>query len=285
MTHDSECDVNPKLMGILNVTPDSFSDGGAYFTVSQAVDYAQYLYESGADVIDVGAESTKPGSVFVSTDEELSRLIPVLEALAKLSIPVSVDTRRTEVMREVLQFDNVSMINDISSLESDGALELLAQYPKVSVVLMHKQGEPLTMQLSPQYLNVVQDVCAYAISRIKACQIVGIASHRLYFDPGFGFGKTDAHHLELWHELNGELASLGVPILVGLSRKSMLGRICGEKNPRNRLGASIASAVLAAQKGVSYLRVHDVEATRQALSVWRALSKEMGKTFHSDYFG
>ncbi|KZE31490.1 dihydropteroate synthase [Crenobacter luteus] len=260
----------PLVMGILNVTPDSFSDGGRFDRVDAALERARQMIAEGADLIDVGGESTRPNAPFVSPEEELARVLPVLPGLAGLGVPVSLDTRRTVVMREALAIGGVDLINDVSALEDDGALELLAS-ANVAVCLMHKQGNPDTMQRDPRYADVVAEVGGYLARRVALCEAAGIARARLLADPGLGFGKTLAHNLALLKHVPALEQAAGVPMLIGLSRKSMLGAITGEAVPAERLGASVAGALLAAQRGAAIVRVHDVKATRQALDVWRAL--------------
>jgi dihydropteroate synthase len=257
----------PLVMGVLNVTPDSFSDGGRFLDRDAAVAHARRMVEEGADIVDIGAESTRPGAQAVTEDEELRRLMPVLEALADLSSPISVDTRRVRVMREALAA-GASMINDVQALQAPGALETVAA-SDCAVCLMHMQGEPGTMQKNPRYGDVVSEVGEFLASRIAVAQAAGIERERIAIDPGFGFGKALAHNLELLRRL-GELAVHGVPLLVGLSRKSMLGAITG-RPAEDRLAASIAAALLAAQHGAKILRVHDIRETKQALAVWQAL--------------
>ncbi|MDC7703352.1 dihydropteroate synthase [Vogesella indigofera] len=260
----------PLLMGILNVTPDSFSDGGSYNRLDAALAHAERLLADGADILDIGGESTRPGAPYVSPEEELQRVLPLLQRLAALQVPLSLDTRRTSVMRAALQVGAVDLINDVSALEDDGALALVAA-ANVGICLMHKQGNPDTMQQQPDYADVVQEVGGYLARRIELCLAQGIARDRLLADPGFGFGKTLQHNLELLRALPQLEALAGVPLLVGMSRKSMLGAITGEPQPDQRLGASVAAALLAAQRGAKVIRVHDVKATHQALQVWQAL--------------
>jgi dihydropteroate synthase len=259
----------PLVMGVLNVTPDSFSDGGRFFERAAALEHARRMVADGADLLDVGGESTRPGARPVSEDEELARVLPVIEALAELPLPVSVDTRRARVMREALAA-GASMVNDIEALQAPGALEAVAA-SGCGVLLMHKKGEPATMQENPRYDDVVGEVKAYLAARIAAAEAAGIARERIVADPGFGFGKTAAHNLALLARLS-EFASLGVPIAAGLSRKSTLGEITG-RPVGERLAASLAAALLAAQAGAKILRVHDVRETRDALAVWRALGE------------
>lgn len=255
-------------MGVLNVTPDSFFDGGRFAGPETAVAHAHRMAEEGADIVDVGGESTRPGAREVPENEELRRIMPVVEALHDLPIPISVDTRRARVMREALAA-GASMINDIGALRAPGALDAVAG-SGCAVCLMHMQGEPATMQRQPRYADVVTEVRDFLRLRIAAAEQAGITRERIVVDPGFGFGKTLAHNLELLRRL-GELAALGVPLLAGLSRKSMLGALTG-RGPGERLAASVAAALLAAERGATILRVHDVKETRDALAVRSALA-------------
>lgn len=262
----------PLVMGILNVTPDSFSDGGRHDTVALALAHARALLAEGADILDIGGESTRPGAPFVSPEEELRRVLPVLRELVRLNVPLSLDTRRTSVMQAALAEGLVDLINDVSALEDDGALPLLAA-ANVGICLMHKQGNPDTMQQQPSYHSVVDEVGGYLARRVQVCLDAGIDRARLLADPGFGFGKTLEHNLALLRSLPQLEQEAGVPLLVGLSRKSMLGTITGESRADQRLGASIAAALLSAQQGASVIRVHDVNATVQALQVLRAVQE------------
>jgi len=257
----------PLVMGVLNVTPDSFSDGGTFLDRGAAAARARRMAEEGADIIDIGGESTRPGAAPVSADEELDRILPVLRDLGNLEVPVSVDTRRPRVMREAVAA-GASMINDVQALAAPGALEAVAQ-SGCAVCLMHMKGEPRTMQQDPQYADVVDEVKEFLSDRISRAEKAGIARERIVVDPGFGFGKALAHNLQLLARL-GELAALGVPVLAGLSRKSMLGAITG-RAAGDRLAASVAAALLAAERGATILRVHDVNETKDALAVWQAL--------------
>lgn len=257
----------PLLMGVLNVTPDSFSDGGRFQDREAAIARGRQLVADGADLLDIGGESSRPGAAPVSEAEELGRVMPVLEALADLPVPVSVDTRRPRVMRAALAA-GASMVNDIEALEAPGALEAVAA-SACGVCLMHKKGDPATMQRDPTYADVVAEVKGYLAARIAACEAAGIARERIVADPGFGFGKTAAHNLELLRRLPG-FADLGVPIASGWSRKSTLGSITG-RPAGERLAASLAAALLSAQAGATILRVHDVRETRDALAVWLAM--------------
>lgn len=257
-------------MGVVNVTPDSFSDGGQFLNREQAVAQAQRLVEAGAAIVDIGAESTRPGAAPVAEAEELARLLPVLEGLQALPVPISIDTRRTGVMRAALAA-GASMINDIEALTAPGALALVAA-SDCAVCLMHTQGDPATMQRAPRYRDVVAEVKAFLSERIAAARDAGIALERIVADVGFGFGKTEAHNLTLLRRL-AEFTDLGVPLLAGLSRKSTLGRITG-RVVGERLAGSVAAALLAAQAGAKILRVHDVRETRDVLAVWDAVKNE-----------
>jgi dihydropteroate synthase len=255
------------VMGVVNVTPDSFSDGGLYLGAKQAVAHARRLVEEGADILDIGGESTRPGSAPVALAEERQRVLPVLEALAGCGVPLSVDTRKPEFMLEAIAA-GAAMINDVTALAAPAALEAVARSP-VAVCLMHMQGEPGTMQENPTYQDVVREVRDYLAQRVAAAERAGIARDRIVVDPGFGFGKTVEHNLALLRSLS-ELRSLGVALMAGLSRKAMLGRLTG-REPRERVHASVAAALLAVQNGAQILRVHDVAATRDALAVWNAV--------------
>ena len=257
----------PLVMGVVNVTPDSFSDGGRFLDPEAAVAHARRLVGEGADLVDVGGESTRPGAAPVSEAEELQRVLPVLEALH--DVPLAVDTRRPGVMRAALAA-GASMINDIQALQAPGALEAVAR-SECGVCLMHMQGEPQTMQRAPRYGDVVQEVNEFLAGRIAACEKAGVARQRLVADPGFGFGKTDAHNLALLRRLP-ELAGLGVPLLAGWSRKSSLGRITG-RGAGERLAGSLAAALLALLGGARILRVHDVKETRDAVLMFEAWRK------------
>lgn len=259
----------PLVMGVLNVTPDSFSDGGRYSDRSMAVDHAQRMAEAGAAILDIGAESTRPGAAPVSEDEELARLLPVLESLRELRLPLSVDTRRARVMREALAA-GASMINDVNALRAPGALEAVAE-SNCGLCLMHMRGEPETMQDAPVYADLVAEVRDFLVARLEAAQAAGIARERLVADPGFGFGKTAAHNLLLLRRLR-ELCALGVPLAAGWSRKSTLGVLTG-RGTDERLAGSLAAALLAAQAGATILRVHDVKETVDVLRVWEAVQE------------
>jgi dihydropteroate synthase len=257
----------PLIMGIVNITPDSFSDGGKFFDSSRALDHARQLLEDGADILDIGGESSRPGAEPVEVDEELRRVLPVLEKLGELPVPVSVDTCKPEVMRHAIAA-GASMINDIFALRGKGALDAVAHSP-AAVCLMHMQGEPRTMQRSPHYRDVVGEVETFLIERAAAAVAAGIGRDRIVLDPGFGFGKTPQHNLELIRALP-RLREAGFPLLAGLSRKALFGRIVG-REAAERVHASAAGAMLAAQRGASIVRVHDVAATRDCLLVLRAI--------------
>ncbi len=261
----------PCVMGVLNVTPDSFSDGGDFFGAEDALRHAERLVAEGADIIDVGGESTRPGAASVSLQEEIERVVPVIEALSALiAIPISVDTSKPEVMRAAVGA-GAGMINDVRALRAPGALKAAAD-AAVPVCLMHMQGQPRTMQEAPQYADVICEVGKFLRHRMDACAAAGIAAERLVLDPGFGFGKTLAHNLALLAGLEG-LCSLGCPLLVGLSRKSMIGALTG-RPVDGRLAGSLAAAVLAVERGARLVRVHDVAATVDALRLAWALHCE-----------
>jgi dihydropteroate synthase len=254
-------------MGVVNVTPDSFSDGGRFFDAKAALAHARKLAEDGADLIDVGGESTRPGAAAVSEEEELRRILPVLEGLKDL--PVSVDTRRPRVMKAALEA-GASMINDVDALAAPEALAALAG-SQCAVCLMHKKGEPATMQQDPQYDDVVEEVKAFLNEAVERAKGAGVAAARLVVDPGFGFGKTARHNLQLLKSLS-LFAELGVPVLAGLSRKSTLAKLTG-RPVDERLAGSLALALLALHGGAKILRVHDVRETRDVVRVWEAYSK------------
>ncbi|HQZ32668.1 MAG TPA: dihydropteroate synthase [Arenimonas sp.] len=259
----------PRVMGIVNVTPDSFSDGGRHDTVEAAVAHGLKLAAEGADLLDVGGESTRPGADPVSLEDELARVVPVIERLAReTSLPISVDTSKPEVMRAAVAA-GAGMINDVYALRREGALDAAASLG-VPVVLMHMLGEPQGMQDAPHYDDVVGDVHRFLAERLFACEMAGIAKKNLVVDPGFGFGKTLEHNLRLLRQL-ARLADLGVPVLAGLSRKRSLGEITG-RAVDDRVHASVAAAVLAAEYGARLVRVHDVAATVDAMKVWAAVA-------------
>lgn len=250
-------------MGIVNVTPDSFSDGGRFYSSAQALDHALRLIDDGADILDIGGESTRPGAQAVSEQVELDRILPVLEGLCDCGVPISVDTMKPAVMRAALAA-GAAMINDVSALQSDGALAAVRD-SDCAICLMHMQGEPRHMQDAPQYQDVASEVYAFLAERIAACEAAGIARERLCIDPGFGFGKTLEHNLALLRGLP-RLAELA-PVLVGVSRKRMIGEITG-RAMEDRLAGSVAAALRAIENGAAIVRVHDVAATVDALKIW-----------------
>jgi dihydropteroate synthase len=258
----------PAVMGVLNLTPDSFSGDGMGSDVGAACARAIALQAAGAALIDIGGESTRPGAARVSVDEELQRVLPIIECLApQLRVPISIDTRHAQVMRAAVAA-GAGLINDVAALREPGALQAAADLG-VPVVLMHMQGEPGTMQQAPRYVDVVAEVVGFLEARVAACERAGIARRQLLLDPGFGFGKTVEHNLALLRALP-RLAQAGLPVVVGLSRKSLIGALTGAA-VTNRLGGSIALALLAAQRGARLLRVHDVEPTVQALAMLEAV--------------
>jgi dihydropteroate synthase len=260
----------PRIAGVINVTPDSFSDGGSFLDAGDAIAHGLKLAEEGADVLDVGGESTRPGAAEISAQDEIARVVPVIEALAKKTvIPIAIDTSKPEVMRAAVAA-GAGFINDVRALRRDGALDAAAAL-KVPVCLMHMQGEPGTMQDAPHYEDVVSDVRRFLAERLFACEMSGIDKKRVVVDPGFGFGKTLEHNLALLRALD-QFAALGVPLLVGLSRKGMIGTLTGRERPADRAAGSAAAALLAVQKGAAIVRVHDVAVTRDALAVWEAVA-------------
>jgi dihydropteroate synthase len=257
----------PRIMGIVNVTPDSFSDGGRHFNAIDALRQCERLIEEGADILDIGGESSRPGAPTLSVDDEWARIEQVLKAALALNVPISVDTCKTEVMRRALDL-GADIVNDIHALESPGALELVADHGRCGVCLMHMKGDPATMQNRPFYPDVVEDVKAYLSQRMSALAALGVGAQRITLDPGIGFGKTPAHNIELLRR-QPALLDLGRPLLVGWSRKSTLGMITG-KPVAERLAASLAAALAGVSKGARIVRVHDVAATADALKVWAA---------------
>jgi len=260
----------PVVMGVLNVTPDSFSDGGELASPEAALRQARRMAEAGAAILDVGGESTRPGAREVGTGEELDRVLPVVEALvAELELPVSVDTSKPEVMREAIAA-GAAMVNDVRALQAPGALAAVAG-SQVAVCLMHMQGEPRTMQADPRYRDVVAEVHAFLAARVEACETAGIGRERVVVDPGFGFGKTLEHNLTLLAGLR-EFARDGLPVLAGLSRKRMIGALTG-RSVRERLAGSVALAALAVANGASIIRAHDVAETVDAVKVAAAVRR------------
>ena len=253
-----------RVMGILNVTPDSFSDGGRHQSVDKAVDHAAQMLEDGADILDIGGESTRPGSEAVATEEELQRVVPVLEAIKqRFDVYVSVDTTKPEVMRAAIGA-GADMINDVLALQADGALAAVAD-SNVEVCVMHMQGDPRNMQHEPRYDDVVCDVKAFLQRRVAACEAAGITRDRIWLDPGFGFGKSMRHNYQLLQRMQA-FHEQQLPLLVGMSRKSMIGHVTG-RDVSERLPGSLAAATIAALKGARIIRVHDVKETVDAMRV------------------
>ena len=257
----------PLVMGIVNVTPDSFSDGGQHFQRDAALAHAHQLIAEGADIIDIGGESTRPGAQPIGVQEELDRVLPIIEGLRGAPVPISIDTCKPQVMQAAIAAD-VQMVNDINALQDAAAMNAVAT-GNVAVCLMHKQGNPQTMQTQPHYQNVVAEVGEFLRERIAAAEAAGIRREHIVIDPGFGFGKTLAHNLDLLRRLD-KLRELGVPVLAGLSRKSMLGALTG-REAGDRVAASVAAALIAVQNGASIVRVHDVRETVDALKIWNAV--------------
>ena len=269
----------PRVLGIVNVTPDSFSDGGAHATTESAVAHGLRLAEEGADALDVGGESTRPGAADVPLDEELRRVVPVIERLVhETGLPVSIDTSKPEVMRAAVEA-GAGMVNDVYALRREGALDMAASLG-VPVVLMHMQGDPRSMQAAPHYDDVVGEVHRFLTERIFAAEMAGIAKKRIVVDPGFGFGKTLAHNLLLLAQLE-RFTELGVPLLAGLSRKKSIGELTGRDEPAARVHGSVAAHLIAAQRGARLLRVHDVAATVDALKVWEAVDAQAMPKVHA----
>jgi dihydropteroate synthase len=258
----------PLVMGIVNVTPDSFSDGGKHLQYDAALAHAQQLIAEGADILDIGGESTRPGATPVGIQQEMDRVLPIIEELRDATVPISIDTFKPEVMLAAIAA-GAQMVNDINALQDVVAMNAVAA-SHAAVCLMHKQGNPQTMQKQPVYQNVVAEVGSFLSERVAAAEAAGIQRDRIVIDPGFGFGKTLAHNLALLQRLN-ELTKLGVPVLAGLSRKSMLGALTGQ-DVAHRLPASVAAALIAVQRGANIVRVHDVRATADALKIWNAVN-------------
>ncbi len=259
----------PRVMGILNVTPDSFSDGGSFNRLDDAINQARQMAKDGADIIDIGGESTRPGAAAVSVDEELDRVIPVIEALVEeIALPLSIDTNKPEVMVAAVNA-GAGMINDVNALQAPGALEQAASL-SVPLCLMHMLGDPRTMQQSPSYQNVVEDVFSFLERRIEACVAAAVVRENIIVDPGFGFGKTVEHNLALLNQLP-RFGDLHVPLLVGISRKSMIGQIT-RREVDERLAGSVAAATLATWLGAGIIRVHDVKETVDAVAITMAVA-------------
>ncbi len=261
----------PLVMGILNATPDSFSDGGRFYATGDALRQAEAMIAAGVDLIDIGGESTKPGAIPVSLQEELDRVLPIIEALTDCGVALSIDTYKAETMRQAL-IAGVDCINDIWALRQAGSEDVVTDHAlanQCGVVLMHMQGDPITMQLNPNYVNVVSEVNAFLMERTTCLIEQGIAADRVAIDPGFGFGKSLDHNLAMLQEFN-QFTHSGHPVLAGISRKSMLGKITG-REVGDRLVPSVAAAVLAAERGASIVRVHDVPESIDALTLWAAV--------------
>ncbi|MEZ5705230.1 MAG: dihydropteroate synthase [Burkholderiaceae bacterium] len=259
----------PRLMGIVNVTPDSFSDGGAHATSRLALRHAEQLLKEGAEILDIGGESTRPGAPAVPLDEELGRVVPVVREAVKLGVPVSVDTYKPEVMRTVLDL-GADIINDIWAFRQPGAEAAVASHPSCGICAMHMHKDPQTMQMAPMKGDVVEDVAVFLQQRAQALEAQGIESARIALDPGVGFGKTVEQNFSMLSR-QAHFVSLGYPLLVGWSRKSSLGAVTGIQEPERRVTASVAAALLAADRGAHVLRVHDVKATVEALAVFHAV--------------
>nr|CAE46489.1 dihydropteroate synthase [Neisseria subflava] len=262
----------PKIMGIVNLTPDSFSDGGVYSQNAQtALAHAEQLLKEGADILDIGGESTRPGADYVSPEEEWARVEPVLAEVAGWGVPISLDTRRTVIMEKALALGGVDIINDVAALTDEGAVELLASQADTGICLMHMQGLPETMQINPKYQDVVGEVARYLKERAAECIAAGIAPQRIALDPGFGFGKNLQHNIALMRHLPELMAETGFPLLIGVSRKRMIGELTGEADVAARVHGSVAAALASVARGAQIVRVHDVKATADALNVWDAL--------------
>ena len=261
-----------KIMGIVNLTPDSLSDGGAYSQNAQtALAHAERLLKEGADILDIGGESTRPGADYVSPEEEWARVAPVLAEVVGWGVPVSLDTRHTVVMEKALALGGIDIINDVAALTDEGALELLACQADTGICLMHMQGLPKNMQINPKYQDVVGEVARYLKARAAECIAAGIAPQRITLDPGFCFGKTLQHNITLMRHLPELMAETGYPLLIGVSRKSMIGELTGETDAAARGHGSVAAALAAVARGAKIVRVHDVKATADALKAWEAL--------------
>nr|WP_101060754.1 dihydropteroate synthase [Neisseria meningitidis] len=262
----------PKIMGIVNLTPDSFSDGGAYSQNAQtALAHAERLLKEGADILDIGGESTRPCADYVSPEEEWARVEPVLAEVAGWGVPVSLDTRRTVIMEKALALGGIDIINDVAALTDEGAVELLARQTDTGICLMHMRGLPENMQINPKYQDVVGEVARYLKARAAECIAAGIAPQRITLDPGFGFGKTLQHNIALMRHLPELMAETGFPLLIGVSRKRMVGELTGETDAAARVHGSVAAALASVARGAQIVRVHDVKATADALKVWEAL--------------
>ncbi len=259
-------------MGVLNVTPDSFFDGGKYLDIDSAIKQAQLMVAQGADIIDIGGESTRPGAETITIDEELERTIPVIEALfEQVRIPISIDTSKPEVMQQAV-FAGASLINDVNALQADGGLEMAARLD-CDVCLMHRRGNTKTMQNKPIYNDVVEEIGRFFTQRLEVCSNFGIKRDKIILDPGFGFGKTLIHNLEILKRL-GEFKNFGLPLLVGISRKSMIGALLNDRDVDDRLIGSTVATIMAVQKGANIVRVHDVLAIKDALTILQSVEEE-----------
>ena len=259
----------PRLMGVVNVTPDSFSDGGDFLDAQVAIDHGKKLVDDGADILDIGGESTRPGSKPISMDEECSRILPVIDGLADMGVPISVDTRHADVMRRAIDA-GAGIVNDVTALTGDPeSLEVCAE-AGVDVALMHMQGTPETMQDNPTYEDAALDIVDYMQDRLDALAAAGIARDKVCIDPGVGFGKTLEHNLRILSAIDA-FHELGVPVMLGVSRKSFISKIDRDVPPKDRVAGSIAAAIAGWDRGVQLFRVHDVAETRQALAVWQAI--------------
>ena len=258
----------PIVMGILNATPDSFSDGGMFRTAKDALAQAERMIANGVDLIDIGGESTRPGAEPVPLQEELDRVLPVIEGLKDCGIPLSIDTYKAETMRKAL-IAGVDCVNDIWALRQEGALKAVLESNSCGIVLMHMQRDPLTMQFNPEYRNVIEEVRQFLKDRANLLIENGVGFDRIVIDPGFGFGKSLEHNLSMLSNFS-QFSSLGFPVLAGISRKSMLGKVTG-KETNDRVSASVAAAVMAADRGARIVRVHDVPETVDALKLWEAV--------------
>jgi len=259
-----------KVMGILNVTPDSFSDGGKFSCFDKALKQVELMIDQGVDIIDIGGESTRPGAADVSEYDEITRVIPLLKAVkSRFDIAVSIDTSKAAVMAEAITY-NADIINDVRALQNEGCLAVIAQ-SDISVCLMHMQGLPRSMQTKPHYNDIIEDIINFFIERIKTCQKKGIDKHRLILDPGFGFGKTVAHNYQMLAEFN-KFKQLGLPLLAGVSRKSMLGDLLN-RDVEQRLSGSLTAAIVAVQQGAGIIRVHDIAETVDAIKILKAVAQ------------
>lgn len=261
----------PQIMGIVNLTPDSFSDGGRHNSAADGIKHAERLLAEGADILDIGGESTRPGSAPVSPEQEWQRVRGVLAEVVQWQVPISLDTRRAWVMQQALEAGFADIINDVQGLEDEGALNVLAAHPQAGICIMHMQGLPETMQHNPEYGDVVAEVAAYLDARADAALAAGIAAQRIVLDPGFGFGKTLAHNIELMQRLPETAGKHRLPLLVGVSRKRMIGELSGREMPHERVSGSVAAALFAVSRGAHILRVHDVRETVDAVKVWQGL--------------